>query len=494
MGTAHTDMVLSISVLVEPALATLAKSPKPSPFILQQPLIARQQAQVLKASFLLHSHLAQLHGLLTPRLHYDLDCLLEYVPSLLNGMMTCVNAQTKMAVAPLLQVIRLGQMLVQGCWEESELMQLPHFNASKLKICRKYGVSTVAQLIRKGPQRKSMYASLGLSEDQQSNIESVLSYIPVKALRITCTFYSGIGPQSLLTPIPDNVVTTLAMVTLVVKCERMVTAGTPSTYHKCSNKDASENQEVDEDSPLSEDSGSEDSSNGDLRAHRPLLRRRGPGTKQARTSAINSLKSKQQKEKMKQQKKVAPPPTPISDAAIDEGTSSSDSEKDSASATSSHQSHKCTASIKMPATPTKSQLLAPFVHAPYFPQHRQEGWLLLLVDKKGVCQSMGKVVVSVTGDRTAEAKLPFQAPKSLGPHQWELLLCCDSYLGCDHRVPLRINVVSPADPTIQPESLVEDDSDDTEEEEEEENEDEDESGSENEKDKYSGSSSSEDDN
>lgn len=48
-----------------------------------------------------------------------------------------------------------------------------------------------------------------------------------------------------------------------------------------------------------------------------------------------------------------------------------------------------------------------------------------------------------------QAKLEFEAPKTLGQHDLTLYFMCDSYLGCDQEYNIQLNVTEEADDTME---------------------------------------------
>jgi len=78
------------------------------------------------------------------------------------------------------------------------------------------------------------------------------------------------------------------------------------------------------------------------------------------------------------------------------------------------------------------------VHAPYFPEEREETWYLIL-GHPATGSFVNLVKIGSFGAKT-KGKLMFAAPNSVGVHQFALFLMCDGYLGCDRQKTISITV------------------------------------------------------
>jgi len=80
------------------------------------------------------------------------------------------------------------------------------------------------------------------------------------------------------------------------------------------------------------------------------------------------------------------------------------------------------------------------VHAPLFPEPREEGWWVILGDSaRGVLVGISKV--GSIEDGGADGKIRFVAPNQEGSFGFVGHLMCDGYLGFDQKFEFRIKVV-----------------------------------------------------
>lgn len=80
------------------------------------------------------------------------------------------------------------------------------------------------------------------------------------------------------------------------------------------------------------------------------------------------------------------------------------------------------------------------VYAPYFPQKhpKVEEWWVLIGD---VEQNEIKTTRRMPVTKSASIKLHFTAPSSAGEYNYKLYFMCDSYVGCDQDLDVKINVL-----------------------------------------------------
>ncbi len=113
------------------------------------------------------------------------------------------------------------------------------------------------------------------------------------------------------------------------------------------------------------------------------------------------------------------------------------------------------------------------VHAPYFPQGREECWWIVLGFPRGAGNVGQLVGIRKIGniDQVAEGKLKFAAPPTPGMYGFTAHLICDGYIGMDKKVDFKLKVVKdnalPTQPTNKEEEE-DSDSDDYSDEEEDE--------------------------
>jgi len=80
------------------------------------------------------------------------------------------------------------------------------------------------------------------------------------------------------------------------------------------------------------------------------------------------------------------------------------------------------------------------VHAPNFPDRRDECWWVVIGDTKGTGQLVGITKVGSIED-VSEGKVKFMAPATEGTYSFTGWLMCDGYVGLDRKFEFRIKVV-----------------------------------------------------
>jgi len=88
----------------------------------------------------------------------------------------------------------------------------------------------------------------------------------------------------------------------------------------------------------------------------------------------------------------------------------------------------------------KDESVKRYVHAPYFPEKREESWWIVIGEPTKY-ELVGVHKVGSFGKKS-EGKLKFLAPEKPGVYNFVLNLMCDGYLGCDKTKALRIVVVA----------------------------------------------------
>jgi len=83
------------------------------------------------------------------------------------------------------------------------------------------------------------------------------------------------------------------------------------------------------------------------------------------------------------------------------------------------------------------------VHAPHFPERRDECWWVVIGDLRGVGNTATLVGINKVGnvDDAAEGRIKFLAPSTEGNYTFVAHLLCDGYIGFDKKVEFRIRVV-----------------------------------------------------
>jgi len=85
-----------------------------------------------------------------------------------------------------------------------------------------------------------------------------------------------------------------------------------------------------------------------------------------------------------------------------------------------------------------------YVHAPYFPEKREECWWIVIGDSNKH-ELVGVHRVGPVGKKV-EGKIKFLAPAKTGTYVFTVNLICDGYLGCDKQRALKIHVVPDDNP------------------------------------------------
>jgi pre-mRNA-splicing helicase BRR2 len=77
------------------------------------------------------------------------------------------------------------------------------------------------------------------------------------------------------------------------------------------------------------------------------------------------------------------------------------------------------------------------VDAPRYPKRKDEAWWLVVGNAKS---NQLHAIKRITFQYQTRAKLAFQAPDVAGAHELTLFFMCDSYLGCDQELELKLDV------------------------------------------------------
>ncbi|RKP23106.1 Sec63 Brl domain-containing protein [Syncephalis pseudoplumigaleata] len=85
----------------------------------------------------------------------------------------------------------------------------------------------------------------------------------------------------------------------------------------------------------------------------------------------------------------------------------------------------------------------PPAHTPYFPLNKRPAWWVVLGDLRsnGIVASP-ITITDLVGDR--EVKIQFQAPARVGHYPFTVFVKSDTYLGCDARMDVRLQVHEPS--------------------------------------------------
>lgn len=79
-------------------------------------------------------------------------------------------------------------------------------------------------------------------------------------------------------------------------------------------------------------------------------------------------------------------------------------------------------------------------HAPRFPVEKKERWIVVLQDKTHNKIHAAHRVESLASERRITLKIPAMRK---GTWHYELHACCDSYVGCDKQIPIKLEVAKP---------------------------------------------------
>lgn len=454
----------------------------------------------IKARALIHAHLSRLE---LPRdtLKPDLDLILRKSTFLIQEMVSCVVQLIAMAKTgrasnmPRLETVEncilVSQMVVQGMWNsKSPLLQLPHVEMDTLRLFKKRNVQTIKQLaVMNQSNRRSMLN--GLTDQEYDDVMTVCSMFPVIEM--------DVKPHVLDDEEDEGVVTTGSIVTVAVTLKRRnlgeffkeetgvellaITAGddpddvlepkgSPThggqkVWQK--NKKKGKKARTQKQQPKKEEV--KQKKNSLEEKEKTTEEKEGQNGKKNKTKSRKKRNNKvenddcdsddereetdgeEDEDKMKNDKRGKNKKTkrtkPFKDESSDLNSSSfgededSDAPQNDAGARYSEDEDewdRLQADSKnrdniLDAKSKESHV----VHAPYFPEEKQEWWWIYVTDrKKSELITPPQQIFNLKDEEKLELK--FQAPNKPRSYHYTVMLRSDSYLNVDVQKTFDINV------------------------------------------------------
>ncbi|XP_037079995.1 translocation protein SEC63 homolog [Pollicipes pollicipes] len=403
----------------------------------------------VKARCLLHAHLTRL-PLPPATLEEDRSEIVRKCPYLIQEMVTCISQLVMLAHAgrisrlPSLETIdntmKLCPMVVQALWDsKSVLLQLPHVDETFLRYFvdkkRKINVKTLQQFAELDPlDRRHVLRNLG--DEEAQNVENVLLHMPHVTMDVT---------SEVLDDENSGEFTAGAITTVTVRLTRRDLG------------EAHQQEQPDKVEPDHEDGAGDEAKHEQNKT--PVWMKNKKKAKTGKKPAKKHTKVKSQKpdESPKPSSERSEEHASASDderASADESDRSgagSDSDDESATAgrpgrtadereTDDEEWERFQSRINKrgKALETKSRV-SHAVHAPHFPDEKQEYWWVFVCDRKnkGLVTAPFQVTDLVT---EAEVELKFTAPRKPGLYTFTVVLRSDSYLGFDQAKDIKLDV------------------------------------------------------
>eukprot|EP00727_Mastigamoeba_balamuthi_P007397 m51a1_g3278 putative secretory complex protein (688) ;mRNA; r:249736-252080 len=171
----------------------------------------------IKAITLMRAHMAGLHDDMSPEHRRTLNAFLAASPELVGAMASA--AQIRGMYVSAVQILKYGQLLIQGAREDRPLLQVPHFDVLRSNICKNHNIDTPHELalaFKDEARRGALLAELGLAGQQAEDVTSFVRHVFGWKLKIEAEAHVGDderGPKNVL---PINSLATLRVrVTLV---------------------------------------------------------------------------------------------------------------------------------------------------------------------------------------------------------------------------------------------------------------------------------------
>ncbi|XP_065908405.1 translocation protein SEC63 homolog isoform X2 [Dysidea avara] len=414
----------------------------------QQPPFSLPHAR--KARALLHSHLA--HVMLPRELSEDLQHILVTCPMLLQEMVSVLSqffilltmyprkGMKPPAVETFENVMKLSAIIIQGLTEnQSPLFQLPHITPEQLKHfkTKKRHINSLEEFaaLPKAQRRKLVKT---LTDTEYHNVIAVLNNYP--HLEVTVE-------TRVLDDEEQGKITAGSVVTIVVK----ITRSTLLDHH--GNEDL-----VEQEDPVEVENipNTEDDKVAKTTTHKAWekQKRRKKGSSSTKTTTKNKVKKKPGKqdqpvEKPKEsdsehsereepnnvvRKRLVTKETPTvqqDDSDADDHHSDEDEEE--------KEWQELQKDMKQKNINKNYQTASWPVHAPHYPEEKQEMWWVYVCDRKK--RTMVACPDRVTGLRdNQEVQQQFPAPNKPGVYQYNVVVRSDSYVDSVVDQPLKFKV------------------------------------------------------
>ncbi|KXJ14394.1 Translocation protein SEC63-like [Exaiptasia diaphana] len=425
----------------------------------------------IKARALVHAHLSRME--LNQNMKQDLSLILEKSPMLVQEMISCVSQLIAMAKAgrtsnmPRLETVencmKLNQMLIQALWEnKSPLMQLPHINAENLRhfTTKKRNIRSIRQLVSmKEEDRRSLLRNL--SGEEYADIINVIWSYPLVEMEVRAHVLDDTEDKTLIT-VGDIVTVTVNLKrrSLGEIFEQESTISETTDY-----SEMSEAKPEPKDSPQAtkvwqknKKKGKKPKQNKQVKK-KPVkqpLKKKGSEDKDEKENAPKdksdgqSKKEKEEHEEDLEDKNEEENDEDKADSGSESGDEQSsgeesDNESNDGSTGKSPEEDEEEWQRLQADVKTNEVILemkskeTHTVHAPYFPEEKQEWWWIYVTDKRKTALITPPQQITSLKDEE-EVELKFQAPEKTGSYQYALALRSDSYIDFDQHQNFKITV------------------------------------------------------
>ncbi|XP_035687196.1 translocation protein SEC63 homolog [Branchiostoma floridae] len=406
----------------------------------------------IKARCLVHAHFSRID--LPPKtLELDRQLILRKCPTLVQEMVQVVAQLVALAHAgrvsnlPRLETIencmKLSQMTVQGLWDnKSPLLQLPHIREDNLRhfVSKRRNVRSIRQLATMDEKdRRALLRNM--TDEEYEDVMEVIKNFPIVEMDV----------QSLVLDDEDTyTITAGAIVTVNCKLKRQSMESVVS-------------QGVEEPPAAEVDEEPEEEEQPEKVVNKPKPWQKNRKGKQ-KAGKAKKKPNKAQQNKKQQQNGALPLKEAENNriqevkAGKDEDSSNSDSEdeadrdnmdddgsgsdndgqRQSEDDDDSWDALQARINRKEKVLETKSKI-SHTVHAPFFPEEKQEWWWLYVADRKKHSLITAPCMVTCLQEEE-EVELKFAAPDKPGTYQYTVCIRSDSYLDFDTMKTIKLDV------------------------------------------------------
>lgn len=285
---------------------------------------------------------------------------------------------------------------------------------------------------------KELLSGEGLTDDQIKDVDNVLKSFPCD---VSFTIKYGVENEKFIVP--------NSIITLIVDLKRIARQPPTREWRSRNSRrgDWDRNRDRDNDKKDEDNEADQDDTN-DTADDTPSPTPTPSTTTTTQTQENNNTnnnksqkqrgrKGKQQKQQEKQQEK--PEKTSQEEDGDDKDNNTNDDNKIEPADNATRDADD---DGVFPSYAKKDSLKdegeVRMVHAPYYPEDKEEKWWLILGET-----THNKVLgaKSVLLKDYTQVKLQFLAPESVGTATYVLHLMCDSYIGCDQKKVIAIQVV-----------------------------------------------------
>ncbi|XP_076810510.1 translocation protein SEC63 homolog [Clavelina lepadiformis] len=399
----------------------------------------------VKARVLMYCHLCHIE-MPSAELEVDLEYILSKTPLLVQEMVSCiaqltVYAHWNKASMPRLEslenVMKMCPMMVQGLREtKSPLLQLPYFNEDFVKFCHMHKKATVRNLrslaMLKDSERRQVLRRMG--DEEYETLVTVMKSFPDVEIH---------AEMVVMDDEDKNVITAGAIVTVTLTMIRR-------SLGDLNDEDENGNRE-------SRSAGVEDDVEDENSEQQQQQVKLKPWEKQKKKKNVKKKKAakggkKTAKKVEKQKPESVAGEGESSNARRDNDSSHSEEERDDESedeapaATSNDEEREEQEWREMQAAAKKKEQIAlsgskrtHTVYAPMFPTEKQEWWWAYICDRKHHLLLTAPVLITnLIDDATIDMKFP--APQKPGRYTYTVWFRSDSYLDCDQKQDIKLDV------------------------------------------------------